>query len=78
MSLIKDIPCPYCGANMIKVGFMYVLSKTNETTYNILNKQPIIFGGDKYYDQYIECKKCNKRLDVDPDKFIKRVNKMWD
>ena len=38
MSFIKDIPCPHCGANMCKVGFMKVLCDGYETTEYVFNR----------------------------------------
>lgn len=79
MSLIKDYPCPHCGANLFKVGFTDILSGGYETTSHRFRK-----GTHKSYtdysfdDRYIECYKCDKNIDVDPEEFLEMVEREWD
>lgn len=78
MSIIKDYPCPNCGANLFKVGFNHILYDGYKTTeysfkWNYLKK----YTDTQYYGEYIECDSCNAQLDVDTEDFVKMIERMW-
>lgn len=79
MSYIKDYPCPNCGANLFKVGFMHTRWDGYETTNYTFNRGHIkTYTDTTFHKQYIKCNRCGHQLNENPDGFIKMIKEEWE
>ncbi len=79
MSLIKDYPCPHCGANLHKVGFHEILYEgTLYRSHYYIDGYHNHIQDAKYHNGYIECGNCCAQLNENPKRFMKMVEKEWD
>ncbi len=79
MSLIKDYPCPHCGANLYKVGFHEILyDGTLYRSHYYIDGYHEYNEDARYHNGYIECGNCCAQLHEDPKRFIRMVQREWD